>query len=138
MAQSYSGHDGGEAGVPADGMPPAQLLLARLLPDADAALLVQALGDERTPAAGEAAGGGRTPDAAPDPAARELRRVRHQLALGAAARGVQHALNNPLAALLAEAQLLQLEPLPDEQREAVERIVALARRMAALTRQLDG
>ncbi|MDB4880211.1 MAG: hypothetical protein JWL60_1657, partial [Gemmatimonadetes bacterium] len=40
-------------------MPPAQLLLARLLPDADAALLVQALGDERTPAAGEAADGGR-------------------------------------------------------------------------------
>lgn len=51
---------------------------------------------------------------------------------------VQHRLNNPLAALLAEAQLLALEPsLDPEYRAAVERMVALVRRLVAIVRSLD-
>ena len=53
------------------------------------------------------------------------------------ARMVQHALNNPLTALLAEAQLLELEPLADEHRVAATRLVELARRVVAAARQLD-
>jgi signal transduction histidine kinase len=71
------------------------------------------------------------------PPARELRRVRAQFVLGEAARMVQHAINNPLTALLAEAQLLELEELTDDQRQSVERMVELARRLVALTRRLD-
>ena len=50
---------------------------------------------------------------------------------------LQHAINNPLTALLAEAQMLELDPLTDEQRHSVERMVELARRLVALTRRLD-
>jgi signal transduction histidine kinase len=52
---------------------------------------------------------------------------------------LQHEINNPLAALLAEAQLLQLEPALDvEHRRAVERIIELTRRVIAGVRALDG
>jgi signal transduction histidine kinase len=51
---------------------------------------------------------------------------------------VQHEMNNPLAALLAESQLLELDPtLSQEQRESVKRIVDLARRVIASSRKLD-
>ena len=51
---------------------------------------------------------------------------------------VQHEMNNPLAALLAESQLLELDPaLTDEQRQSVQRIVDLARRVIAASRKLD-
>jgi signal transduction histidine kinase len=51
---------------------------------------------------------------------------------------VQHEMNNPLAALLAESQLLELDPsLNDEQRQSVRRIVDLARRVVASSRKLD-
>ena len=51
---------------------------------------------------------------------------------------VQHEMNNPLAALLAESQLLELDPtLNDEQRDSVNRIVDLARRVIASSRKLD-
>ncbi|HEX5437095.1 MAG TPA: histidine kinase dimerization/phospho-acceptor domain-containing protein [Gemmatimonadaceae bacterium] len=51
---------------------------------------------------------------------------------------VQHQLNNPLAALLAELQLLQSEPtLSDEHRPAVERSLALVRRLIGVVRELD-
>ncbi len=51
---------------------------------------------------------------------------------------VQHALNNPLAALLAEAQLLGMETtLEPEQAAAVDRMTALVRRMITLVRELD-
>jgi signal transduction histidine kinase len=50
---------------------------------------------------------------------------------------VQHALNNPLTALLAEVQLLELEPLPDESRVAAARLVELTRRVVAAARRLD-
>jgi signal transduction histidine kinase len=51
---------------------------------------------------------------------------------------VQHQLNNPLAALLAEAQLLSMETtLDDQQRVAVERIIELVRRVIGLVRDLN-
>ena len=51
---------------------------------------------------------------------------------------VQHEMNNPLAALLAESQLLELDQtLNDEQRDSVKRIVDLARRVIASSRKLD-
>ena len=51
---------------------------------------------------------------------------------------VQHALNNPLAALLAEAQLLGMETTLDpEHRAAVDRMTELVRRLIALVRGLD-
>ena len=57
---------------------------------------------------------------------------------GAAPRkSLQHSLNNPLTALLAEAQLLELEPLAEEQQRAVARIVELARRVIAVSRRLN-
>jgi hypothetical protein len=53
-------------------------------------------------------------------------------------RTAHHALNDALTALLAEAQLLELEPLADEHLRAVGRIVELARRVAKVARRLDG
>ena len=51
---------------------------------------------------------------------------------------VQHQLNNPLAALLAEAQLLSMETTLDaQQRVAVERIIELVRRVIGLVRDLN-
>lgn len=50
-------------------------------------------------------------------------------------KGLQHSLNNPLAALLAELQLLELEELAPEHREAVERAIGLCRRVIALVRE---
>lgn len=51
---------------------------------------------------------------------------------------LQHGLNNTLAALMAEAQLLELEELTPVQREAVERMVELCRHMTGLVRAMDG
>jgi len=67
----------------------------------------------------------------------ELRQARRIFAAGQAALSLQHAINNPLAALLAEAQLLQLEELSAEQRGSVDRMVELCRRIVALVRRLD-
>lgn len=51
---------------------------------------------------------------------------------------LQHAMNNPLAALLAEGQLLAMEEsLSTEQRESVERMIELTRRIIHLVRDLD-
>lgn len=50
-------------------------------------------------------------------------------------KGLQHSLNNPLAALLAELQLLELEDLPPAHREAVERAIGLVRRVVTLVRE---
>lgn len=77
------------------------------------------------------------PDAELTPGAREVRRIRTLLARGEQSRTVQHALNNSLTALLAEAQLLEMEPLGEEQRGAVGRIIVLARRLVDVARQLD-
>lgn len=67
----------------------------------------------------------------------ELRRARRIFAAGQSALSLQHGINNPLAALLAEAQLLQLEELTAEQRGSVDRMVELCRRIVALVRRLD-
>jgi signal transduction histidine kinase len=69
---------------------------------------------------------------------RELWRIRRQFARGEAVGATQHDLNNPLTAMLAEAQLLQLEAVGEEHRAAAGRIVALARRIAAVVRRLAG
>lgn len=69
--------------------------------------------------------------------ATELRQARRTFAAGQVARTIQHGINNPLAALLAEAQLLQMEELGPEQRDSVDRMVELCRRIVALVRRLD-
>lgn len=76
-------------------------------------------------------------DPALEAARRELRAAQRLNAIGDLAATVQHAANNPLTALMAEAQLLELEPLRMEHREAVQRIIDLARRLAVIIRKLD-
>ena len=71
-------------------------------------------------------------------AIRALRQTQRLLAAGELALRLQHSLNNPLAALLAEAQLLELETLPPDHRESVERIIELSRRVIEVVRGLDG
>jgi nitrogen-specific signal transduction histidine kinase len=58
-------------------------------------------------------------------------------AAGAVALELRHEVNNPLAALLAEAQLLALEPLAPDHHAAVDRIVDLCRRTVTLLREMD-
>jgi signal transduction histidine kinase len=70
--------------------------------------------------------------------AAQVMRARRLIAAGEIAIGFQHSLNNPLAGILAEAQLMQLDPLPPEQHAALGRIVALCRRIIDLGRTLDG
>ena len=111
-------------------------VIGRLLPGADAELLLSALDTERTRPDIELSDEEHA-DRSEDPASRELHRVRRQYALGESARTAQHELNNPLTALLAEAQLLELEPLAGEHRAAVGRIVALARRIASVARRFE-
>jgi signal transduction histidine kinase len=67
----------------------------------------------------------------------ELRRTQRLLAAGEIALGLQHAMNNPLTAVLAEAQLLEMEALPAEALTAVKRIIESTRRLVALVRKLD-
>lgn len=67
----------------------------------------------------------------------ELRRTQRLIAAGEVALGLQHAMNNPLTAVLAEAQLLGMEELPEEQAAAVRRIVESTRRVVQLVRKLD-
>ena len=127
---SASAREAGEAGEALAGE-----LLAQLLPDANAELLLAGLlAERRAPPQDPSLPAAR--DSEVTPAARELRRVRTQVALGASARMIQHALNNPLTALLAEAQLLEMELLTDEHRKAAGRMVELARRVVAAARQL--
>ncbi|HYD51872.1 MAG TPA: histidine kinase dimerization/phospho-acceptor domain-containing protein [Gemmatimonadaceae bacterium] len=78
-----------------------------------------------------------TDDPALEAARRELRAAQRLNAIGDLAASVQHAANNPLTALLAEAQLLEMEPLAQEHHEAVQRIIDLSRRLAAIIRRLD-
>lgn len=67
----------------------------------------------------------------------ELRRTQRLLAAGEIALGLQHAMNNPLTAVLAEAQLLEMEQLSPETMTAVRRIIESTRRLVALVRKLD-
>lgn len=50
-------------------------------------------------------------------------------------KGLQHTLNNPLAALLAELQLLEMEELTPSHRESVERAIGLCRRLIVIVRE---
>ena len=50
-------------------------------------------------------------------------------------KGLQHTLNNPLAALLAELQLLEMEELTPTHRETVERLIGLTRRVITIVRE---
>jgi signal transduction histidine kinase len=76
------------------------------------------------------------------PVAAQALRALHQshrlMAAGEYALRLQHALNNPLAALLAEAQLLELEELAPDHRRSVERIIELSRRVIEVTRSMEG
>lgn len=49
-------------------------------------------------------------------------------------KSLQHTLNNPLAGLLAELQLLQMEPLAPEHQAAVGRAVELVRRLIKIVK----
>lgn len=144
MTESYSGSAGG--GPPPRTSAPTRVteassalareLIARLLPSADADKVVRALLSERDAIAED----GVEPahyNSDEEVALRELARVRQQFALGETARTLQHAFNNPLTALLAEAQLLEVEPLADEHRAALTRILELARRLVTVSRRLE-
>lgn len=50
-------------------------------------------------------------------------------------KSLQHTLNNPLGGLLAELQLLEMEDLPPEHREGVERSIALCRRIIQIVKE---
>jgi len=50
-------------------------------------------------------------------------------------KSLQHTLNNPLAGLLAELQLLEMEDLPENHRQAVERCIELTRRVVQIVRE---
>lgn len=113
----------------------AREVLSRLLPGYDADQLLRALLAERSTVVDDPSVSSRY-NGDDEVAQRELARARGQIALGDAARTLQHAFNNPLTALLAEAQLLELDPLGDDQRSAVRRILELARRLVALSRRL--
>ncbi len=67
-----------------------------------------------------------------------LHHLRALLAAGRLASRLPHRLNNPLAALLGEAELLTLEPLTEDQRESVGRIIELGRRIVTEVKVLDG
>lgn len=71
-------------------------------------------------------------------AIKSLRQTQRLIVAGELAMRLQHSLNNPLAALLAEAQLLELETLAPDHRESVERIIELCRRVIDVVRGLDG
>jgi signal transduction histidine kinase len=68
---------------------------------------------------------------------RDLRRTQQLIAMGEVTSRIQHTLNNPLTALLAEAQLLEMEPLDPDQLASVRRIIELCRRVVTMVRGLD-
>ena len=105
-----------------------------MLPDARGELLLSALLAER---AGTSSTSGVLLDQETTAAARELARVRRLYAAGESAVAVQLAMSNTLTALQTEAQLLELEPLSEEHRRAVGRMVDLARRLASVMRRLE-
>ena len=72
------------------------------------------------------------------PFADQVTRARRLVAAGEIALRLQHALNNPLAGLLAESQLMLMDPQTPDQQASLERIVGLCRRMIEMTRTLDG
>ena len=72
------------------------------------------------------------------PAAAALARTRHLVAAGEIAFRLQHSLNNPLTALLAEAQLMEMEAVDAEQLKGVRTIITQCRRVIDIVKRLDG
>jgi signal transduction histidine kinase len=78
-----------------------------------------------------------SPTAAPQSLSPETVRMRRLLAAGELAVKLQHTLNNPLTALLAEVQMLQMDAPNDEIKASAVRMLALVRRLADISRSLD-
>ncbi len=73
-----------------------------------------------------------------DPREVREREVLHEALLQQLTAKVQHRLNNPLAALLAEAQLLAMDPtLQLEHKVAVDRLIDLIRRLIGIVSGLE-
>ena len=144
MGESYSGRPSGgpplrpasSVAVPEPHTALARALIAQLLPSADADKVVRALLAERDET-GAAPAEPAHYNSDEEVAVRELARVRGQFALGESARTLQHAFNNPLTALLAEAQLLEGEAMADDHRAALGRMLELTRRLVTISRRLE-
>ena len=111
-------------GASADAMADAEMGAATVAADRIAFDLVERIGEQIAHASA--------------PFADQVTRARRLVAAGEIALRLQHALNNPLAGLLAESQLMLMDPQTPDQQAALERIVGLCRRMIEMTRTLDG
>ena len=111
-------------GASADAMADAEMGAATVAADRIAFDLVERIGEQIALASA--------------PFADQVTRARRLVAAGEIALRLQHALNNPLAGLLAESQLMLMDPQTPDQQAALERIVGLCRRMIEMTRTLDG
>ena len=111
-------------GTPADAMADAEMGAATVAADRIAFDLVERIGEQMALASA--------------PFADQVTRARRLVAAGEIALRLQHALNNPLAGLLAESQLMLMDPQTPDQQASLERIVGLCRRMIEMTRTLDG
>lgn len=67
----------------------------------------------------------------------QLARMRRLVAAGELVVTLRHSINNPLAALMAEVQLLQLEARDPETRASAGRMLDLVRRVTEITRSLE-
>lgn len=95
-------------------------------PDCDPVALAHALGDAAAATSSDS------------PAlSAAVARSRQLLAAGEIAFGLQHAFNNPLTALMAEVQLLQMDAPTDEIRATADRMLELVRRLTELSKSLD-
>lgn len=64
-------------------------------------------------------------------------RTRRLIAAGELSITLRHAINNPLAALMAEVQLLQIDAADDDTRAAAGRMLELVRRLTEVSRMLE-
>jgi signal transduction histidine kinase len=67
-----------------------------------------------------------------------ISRARRLIAAGEVALKLQHDFNNPLAALMAEVQMLQMDAPNADVQATADRMLELVRRLTALSRSLDG
>jgi two-component system NtrC family sensor kinase len=111
-------------GTRADALGDAEMGAATVAADRIAFDLVERIGEQMTLASA--------------PFADQVMRARRLVAAGEIALRLQHALNNPLAGLLAESQLMLMDPQTPDQQASLERVVGLCRRMIEMTRSLDG
>lgn len=111
-------------GAPADETADAEMGTATVAADRIAFDVVERIGEQMALASA--------------PFADQIMRARRLVAAGEIALRLQHALNNPLAGLLAESQLMLMDPQTPDQQASLERIVGLCRRMIEMTRTLDG